>query len=175
MRIAVSCGHTLKGAGSGAVYNYFNESEIVRAVGYELIDILERKGHIAYNCTIDKASSQNDYLKKSVAMVNNSDCDLAISLHCNASANHKGQGIEVYTWNGYKHKEAVNIISQYEKSGFRNRGIKKGNHLFFLKKTNPRAMLIELFFLDNNQDRKLYNKLGHKQLARLIYYGLTSK
>ena len=171
-KFSINFGHTLEGAGCGAEYKGFNESEITRAVGKELINILERKGHIVYNSTIDVAASQNEYLKKAVEKVNNTDVDIAISLHCNASKLHTGNGVEVFTWNKTKHKEALNILEEFEYRGFKNRGVKKGNNLYFIKNTKPKSLLVEMFFIDNNKDRKLYNKYGHKELARMIYRGL---
>lgn len=173
-KFSINCGHTTAGAGTGAAYKEFNESEITRAVGQELISILKRKGHTVYNSTIDEAKSQNDYLKKAVEKVNNTDADIAISLHCNASALHTGKGVEVWTWNGKKHKEAINILEEFEYRGFKNRGIKKGNSLYFIKHTESKSILVEMFFLDNKTDRELYNKYGHKELARMIYRGLIA-
>lgn len=173
-RISINCAHTILGKGYGAYYNSFSESTIVRAVGYELMNILKRKGHKVFNSTVDIANSQNDYLKKAVKLVNNADVDLAISLHCNSSFLHTGNGIEIYSYNGKEHKEALNILEAFEKKGFNNRGVKDGSKLYFVKHTKPKALLIELFFLDNNIDRTLYNKLGHKELARLLFNAIAS-
>lgn len=174
-KFSINCSHTLSGKGTGASYKGFYESKITRAVGNELIRLLKNDGHTVHNSTVNYANTQNAYLKRSVEMVNIKDVDLAISLHCNASILHKGNGIEIYTWNGKEHKEAKNILKEFESKGFNNRGIKKGNNLYFIKNTKPKSLLVELFFLDNEKDRDLYHSLGYKGMAKLLYNALASK
>ena len=174
MKISINCGHCQSGKGTGAAYKGFYESKITRAVGNELIRLLKNDGHTVHNSTVNYADSQNAYLKRSVEMVNNKNVDLAISLHCNSSILHKGNGIEIFTWNGKEHKEAKNILKEFEKAGFKNRGVKKGNNLYFIKHTKPKSLLVEMFFLDNTKDRELYHSLGYKEMAKLIYNAIAS-
>jgi N-acetylmuramoyl-L-alanine amidase len=54
------------------------------------------------------------------------------------------------------------------KLGFRNRGIKDGRNLYVVKNTYAKAILVELFFLDNYTDRKLYLALGADKIATAI-------
>ena len=168
MKISINAGHTKSGGGYGAVYNGFKESEITRAVANELIKRLRNNGHTVYNSTVDYATTQNDYLNKAVKLANESGSELFISLHCNASAKHTGYGCECFTWKGQKVKEAVNICNQLNKLGFRNRGIKDGSKFYVIKKTKMTAILVELFFLDNETDRNLYSKIGVKKIANAI-------
>lgn len=167
MKISINAGHTKTGAGYGAVYKGFKESEITRAVANELIKQLKANGHTVYNSTIDYATHQ-EYLKKAVQLANNSGSDLFISLHCNASYKHTGYGSECWTWKGQKVKVANNICKELNKLGFRNRGIKDGSHFYVIKKTKMTAIIVELFFLDNETDRKLYNSIGFKKIAQAI-------
>ena len=166
--ISVNCGHTKAGTGYGAVSGRYKESEITRQVGTELIKLLKKKGHRVYNSTVDKATSQSNYLKKVVQLANNSGADLFISLHCNASATHKGYGSECWTYKGKKIEEAVNICVELRKLGFRNRGIKDGKDLYVVKKTKMPAILVEMFFLDNETDQQLYTRHGVKKIAQAI-------
>lgn len=168
MRISVNCGHTKTGAGYGAVSGKFKESDIVRAVGKELIRVLKSKGHTVYDSTVDSASTQNAYLKGVVSKANSQDIDLFISLHCNASGSHSANGVEVYTYKGRKLDEAVHVCYELSLKGFRNRGIKDGSNLYVVKSTKAPAMLVELFFLDNVTDQTLYGKIGYKTIARAI-------
>lgn len=168
MKISINAGHTKSGVGYGAVYNGFKESEITRAVASELIKQLKAMGHTVYNSTVNEAGSQNSYLQQAVKLANNMGAELFISLHCNASAKHSGYGSECWTWKGQKVKEAVNICNQLNKLGFRNRGIKDGSNFYVIKKTKMTAILVELFFLDNETDRKLYKDIGAKQIAKAI-------
>lgn len=168
MRISINCGHTVKGPGYGAVHEGYKESQITRAVGNELISILRRAGHTVHNSTVNYADSQNAYLKRVVEMVNGKDIDLFVSLHCNASASHEGNGVEVHTYKGRKLTQAVDVCGAVSGLGFRNRGIKDGSRLYVVRNTKAPAMLVELFFLDNPTDRGLYSAIGCKRLARVI-------
>ena len=166
--ISVNCGHTRSGAGYGAVSGRYKESEITRQVGTELIKLLKKKGHRVYNSTVDKADSQNSYLKKVVQLANNSGADLFISLHCNASATHQGHGSECWTYKGKRVKEAVNICVELNKLGFRDRGIKDGQKFYVVKHTKMPAVLVEMFFLDNETDQDVYKKINAKKIAEAI-------
>lgn len=168
MRISINAGHTIKGPGSGAIYKGFNESEINREVVKILKTILRQRGHSVHDSTVDSATTQNAYLRKVCERVNNSDAELFISLHCNASTLHTGHGVECYTWKGAKHAHASKICANLAKLGFRNRGIKDGRNLYVVKNTKPTAILVELFFLDNYEDRKLYLEKGAEQIAAAI-------
>lgn len=101
-------------------------------------------------------------------MVNAKNADFFISLHCNASASHTGNGVEVHTYRGRKLPQAAKVCEGLSKLGFRNRGIKDGSGLYVVKNTNPPAMLVEMLFLDNNTDQLLYKKHGCNVIARAI-------
>lgn len=168
--ISVNCGHTaISGKpGYGAVSGKYKESEITRLVGKEVIRLLRAKGHTVHNSTVDSASSQNAYLKSAVSKANASGASLFISLHCNASAAHNANGMEVYTWKGNKTDVAVRTCYELSLKGFKNRGVKDGSELYVIKGTKMNAILIEMFFLDSKTDQTLYNKLGAKGIAKAI-------
>lgn len=168
MKISVNAGHTKTGAGYGATYKGFHESEITRAVVAALIPKLKKRGHTVHSSTVDKADTQAAYLKKVCQLVNASGAELFLSIHCNASATHKGHGVECFTWNGKKHATAAKICAHVAGLGYKNRGIKDGSGLYVIKHTNPTAILVELFFLDNYTDRKLYLEHGADKIAEAI-------
>lgn len=168
MKITVNAGHTAKGAGYGAVYKGFNESDITRQVVRALIPKLKKRGHVVHNSTVDAAASQNAYLKKVCQLVNGSGAELFISVHCNASGTHLGRGVECYTWKGKKNATAAKICANVAALGTKNRGVKDGSKLYVIKHTKPTAILVELFFLDHYDDRKLYLDHGAEELAEAI-------
>lgn len=174
MKISINAGHTKSGAGSGAVYKGFNESEIARAVANALIKRLKKDGHTVHNSTVEAARSQSAYLKEACRLANNSGADLFVSIHCNASAKHTGRGVECWTWKGAKVPQAVKICENMAELGFRNRGIKDGRGLYVIKHTKAVAVLVELFFLDNNTDRALYEKHGADVIGAAIAAALKS-
>ena len=171
MKIAINCGHTLSGAGSGAV-GILNESTETRNVGNALINLLKSNGHEVVNCTIDKASSQNAYLVQAVEMANRQDLDYFISFHFNAS-NGKGHGVEVYTYEGRQFADALEVCTNISALGFANRGVKNGTGLYVVKKTKAKSMLIECCFVDNVEDVETYRRVGPNAIAEAVYNAIT--
>lgn len=171
MKIGVNCGHTLSGAGSGAV-GILNESTETRNVGNALINLLKSNGHEVVNCTIDKASSQNTYLAQAVEMANRQDLDYFISFHFNAS-NGKGHGVEVYTYEGRQFEDALEVCKNISNLGFANRGVKNGTGLYVVKKTKAKSMLIECCFVDNVEDVETYRRVGPNAIAEAVYKAIT--
>ena len=171
MKIGVNCGHTLNGPGSGAV-GILNESTETRNVGNALINLLKSNGHEVVNCTIDKASTQAEYLKKVVEMANRQDLDYFISFHFNAS-NGKGHGVEVYTYEGRQFEDALEVCKNISNLGFANRGVKNGTGLYVVKKTKAKSMLIECCFVDNVEDVETYRRVGPNAIAEAVYKAIT--
>ena len=168
MRICINAGHTKTGAGSGAEYKGLNEGQIVRQVAASLAEKLRQRGHKVTHATVERASTQNAYLREVCARANATDAELFISIHCNASATHLGKGVECFTWKGKKVKQAVRICDNLADLGFRNRGVKDGSMFYVVKHTKATAILVELFFLDNKTDRALFMKHGADKLAEAI-------
>lgn len=168
IKISINAGHTKAGAGYGAEYKGFRESEINRAVVKALIPKLQKRGHTVHNSTVDTAATSKAYLAQAVKLANNSGADLFLSIHCNASTAHTGHGVECWTYKGTQHTAAKRICANLAKLGYRNRGIKDGRNLYVVRNTTAKAILVELFFLDNYQDRKRYLELGADQIAEAI-------
>lgn len=168
IKISINAGHTAAGPGYGAVYKGFRESEINRAVVAALIPKLKKLGHTVHNSTVDKASTNKAYLRQVVKAANNSGAELFISIHCNASTAHTGHGVECWTYKGTQHTAAKRICANLSSLGFRNRGIKDGRNLYVVRYTTAKAILVELFFLDNYKDRKRYLEIGPDKIAEAI-------
>ena len=172
MKIGINCGHTVSGQpGCGAV-GFINESDETRKVGYKLMEYLKSAGHTVVNCTNDKAASTNENLSKIVAMANAQPLDLFVSIHFNSG---RGKGTEVYTYGGKEHAEALNILKNMSKLGFTNRGVKDGSSLYVVKRTNAKAMLIEVCFVDTKSDVELYEQRGANAVAKAICNAITGE
>lgn len=171
MIITINAGHTLTGPGSGAV-GIKNESIENREVTKNVIKYLKLLGHTVIECTVDKAESQEEYLKQVVAMANKHKADYFLSIHFNASAGGKGYGTEILTYNGIQLDPANRILSNISKLGFRNRGVKDGKGLYVIKYTKAKAMLVETCFIDNKDDMSKYNA---DSMAKAIVEGLTNQ
>ena len=172
MKIGINCGHTVSGQpGCGAV-GFINESDETRNVGYKLMEYLKSAGHTVVDCTNDKAASTNENLSKIVAMANAQPLDLFVSIHFNAG---RGKGTEVYTYGGKEYAEALNILKNMSKLGFTNRGVKDGSSLYVVKRTNAKAMLIEVCFVDTKSDVELYEQRGANAVAKAICNAITGE
>lgn len=172
MKIGVNCGHTLNGPGSGAV-GIMPESPETRNVGNAFTDLLIKNGHTVIDCTIDKASTQAEYLKKVVEMANRQDLDYFISFHFNAY-NGKAFGTEVYTYEGRQFEDALEVCKNISNLGFANRGVKNGTGLYVVKKTKAKSMLIECCFVDNAEDVDTYRRVGPNAIAEAVYKAITN-
>lgn len=172
MVIGINCGHTASGPGYGAV-GIIKESEHTRLVGQVLMVLLRAAGVTVVDCTIDKANSQNEYLAAAVTLANRQDLDWFISIHFNASTNHGGKGVEVYTYEGRQYQDALDVCNGIAAFGFTNRGVKAGTGLYVIRKTKAKSMLIEVCFCDNQEDISIYNAAGGAEgIAKAIYKGI---
>lgn len=172
MKIAIAAGHTKNGVGYGAC-GLLKESEETRKVANELLLLFRRKGHTAINCTVDKAHSVMGYLSEQVRLANESKSPLFICVHFNCS-NSKGKGVECYTWKANRLNEAIKICDNISMFGFKNRGIKDGSNLYVIRKTTMNAILVEVCFIDNEEDVRLYKEVGAKGIAYAIYNAIVS-
>lgn len=169
MIIGVNCGHTVEGPGTGAV-GLIKESEHTRLVGNVLMKKLMEAGVSVVNCTVDRAVSQEAYLEETVRIANRSSLDLFISIHFNASNEHRAHGTEVYTYGGKRHSAATAICAHLEKLGFSGRGVKDGSLLYVIRRTKAKAILIEVCFCDNKRDVEIYGRMGSGETVALAIY-----
>lgn len=176
----VHAGHNPDGKkGCGAI-GLIKESTEARKVKDEVIRLLKALGHTVYDCTIDDGKSSSDVLNRIVAKCNSHKVDYDISIHFNSGAkdtkgNGKTTGVEVLLYS-FRFQElndlANNICKEVAKLGYRNRGLKKRQDLYFLRKTVAKAMLIECCFVDDKDDVALYD---YKTMAKAIVKGVTGE
>lgn len=165
MIVGINCGHTINGQPGSGASGILNESDEARAVGYSLIYYLRERGVTVIDCTNDRASSTQENLSEIVAMANRQPLDLFVSIHFNSGG---GRGTEVYTYNGERFSQAELVCENMAELGFVNRGIKNGSNLYVIRRTNARAMLVEVCFVDTQSDAELYNRLGAARIAQAI-------
>ena len=171
MLFTINAGHTLQGKGTGAV-GFLNESKENRAVVAHVIKLLKQLGHSIIDCTIDKS---DNYLKEAVAAANKHKADLAVSIHFNSSGDSSANGVETLVYNSsndYTNKYANAINKEIAALGYRNRGIKQRQDLYWLKNTTSKAILIECCFVSNKADSDKYNAV---KMAEAIVKGLVGK
>lgn len=172
MRIGINCGHTVSGQpGCGAV-GYIDESVETREVGKRVMVLLRQAGHTVVDCTNDYAPSTSSNLGQIVSIANTQPLDLFVSIHFNSGG---GRGTEVWTYGGKHHTEAVNVCNALNKLGFVNRGIKDGSNLYVVRRSDAKAILIEVCFVDTKSDVNLYKQLGADRIAQAICTAITGQ
>lgn len=179
MRINVSAGHNPDGKVACGAVGLLKESTEARRVTNEVVRLLKEQGHTVYNCTCDNGTSQGDVLKKIVAKCNQHTVDLDVSIHFNAGAGSQkkngqttGTEVLVYDDSGKAMVSAQRVAKQISELGFKNRGIKIRDGLYFLRNTKSPAMLIECCFVDDGDDAELYD---YKKMAAAIARGITGE
>lgn len=95
--------------------------------------------------------------------------DLVVQLHLNAFDG-SAEGTEVWY---VTQKETAERVAAKLGEVWKNRGAKYSNGLYWLKKTNPPAILIESFFCDSKKDYDKAVKLGYEKHGRLIAEGIV--
>lgn len=175
----ISAGHNPAGKTACGACGFLDESIENRLITKEIVRLLKSYGQKAYDCTCNNGKDQSDVLKKVVAKCNKRNVILDISIHFNSGRNDsKGDqiaaGCEVYCTADIGIKKAVSeqIRNNMKKLGFPDRGTKTTNHLYYLNHTINKAILVEVCFVDDKDDFKLYQKAGYKKVAEAIAKGI---
>lgn len=175
-KIFLSAGHG--GSDPGAVANGLKEKDINLQALLSCKEILEAHG-VEVVCS--RIKDENDTVYDEVKEANSSGADIAVSFHANAGG---GDGFEAfyYTTNA-KGKKLAELAEKHVKAiGQNSRGIKSGNHLWFIKKTTMPAVLFESFFVDNKTDKAIGDTVAEQKAfgeayakAILEYLGIGEK
>ncbi|WP_079527083.1 N-acetylmuramoyl-L-alanine amidase [Solibacillus isronensis] len=171
--LTISAGHYGKGTGASG---YMNEGEETVSLVQELGKKLQQKG-VKVKVIIDNQSkSQQQNLTYLVKQHNATQRELDVSIHFNsASAQQKeGIGTEVLYVNPTMAAFAQKMSTAIANAGkFKNRGAKQRTNLAFLNGTTKKAILIEVCFVNSEQDVKLY-RANKDQIIEAIAETLKS-
>jgi len=143
------------GNDSGAILGGRKESNDVLSIGKEIA--LEMRRH---DVEVDETRTTDATVSLSARsdFENNNSYDYFVSFHRNAF-NNKAHGVETFTYykSSKKSKElAKKVQSKLISLGFTNRGTKEAN-FHVLRETKAPAILIEMGFIDNVEDNKLFD------------------
>jgi len=143
------------GKDSGAILGNRQESNDVLSVGKEVAVEMRRHG-----VTVDETRTSDSTLslKDRSSFENRKSYDYFISFHRNAF-NKSVHGVETFTYpqSSKMAKElAKKVQSNLVAQGFTDRGIKEAN-FHVLRETKAPAILVEMGFIDNVEDNKLFD------------------
>lgn len=163
MIINIHAGHNPDGMKACGAAGFILESTEARRVKDIAMGYLRKYGHTVYDCTVNDGVSQVDILNKIVKKCNVHKADLNVSVHFNAGAKKKKDGkttgseVYVYQLGGIAEDAGLMILDEFEELGFRNRGVKVNKNLAVLRRTVDPAILIEVCFVDDPDDIRMYN------------------
>lgn len=161
--VFLSAGHG--GSDPGAVANGLYEKTINLNTLLACKKELVRHG-VTVICSREK--DVDDPVAQEVKEANGSNADLAVSFHANAGG---GDGFEVYhhSANVYGKKLARLCEDHVKTIGQNSRGVKIGDKLHFIKNTKMTAVLVESFFVDNKNDKKIGDTTEEQQAFGIAY------
>ena len=172
MNFNIHAGHNPDGKIACGASGYIKESTEARNVVRDVIAELKRRGHNGFDCTCNNGTGQTDVLRKICSKANTRTVDCDVSIHFNSS-NGQGNGTEVLYKTSNGSKWATKVQKSIVKGcGFKDRGIKKRDNLYYLNNTKNVAILIEVCFVDNKAD---VNKYNSKKVAKAIVDGLVGE
>ena len=166
MKILLIAGH---GDGDcGAIGNGYKEADLTREVAALLKAELEGYADVTI---ADTSKNWFAYLK--THFFNFKPFDYVLEIHFNAGG---GTGTEIYITTSEKtHGVETNIVSGISGIGFKNRGVKRKNWSVIdkAKKQGVSSALLEVCFIDNSYDVKLYHS-KKKEVIKAIANGIIS-
>ena len=142
-KVFLSAGHG--GNDPGVVANGLYEKNINLNELLACRDVLKAHG-VKVVCS--RTTDANDPVAQEVKEANASGADIAVSFHTNAGG---GDGFEAFYYeSSAKGKKLASLCEKHVKSiGQNSRGLKSGNHLYFVRNTKMPAVLVESFFIDS--------------------------
>ena len=170
MKIAIDFGHGV-GQDRGAV-GIITEESVINSVGTLVFQGLRNSGHQVLEVRPSgEGMSVSQSLSYRTTSSNNYGAELYVGIHANAGG---GVGTEIFTYQGNRMSQAVNVLNNIVSLGFRDRGIKDGSNLYVIRNTIAQAMLIEICFIDTQSDVDLYNQIGYAAIANEIVKGINN-
>lgn len=157
--IYLDAGHG--GADSGAISNTFLEKDmnllLVNKLAIELISrgamvFLTRDGD--YDLSESTINRKRNDLYQRAKLINNSGCDMYISMHMNSSPSSKWNGIQVFYSNVVSdNKKIAEVVTKSLSDNMKNvREYKKENGYYMYSKIKVPGILVEAGFISNSND-----------------------
>lgn len=167
-RIVIDAGHG--GQDIGATHGFYSEKQIVSNIAKQ---IASQNRNTEIEIILTRDDDEFSSLQERTEKINKLQPDLVISLHVNKNTNEEANGIEAYVSEQNERFEASKahaeeLISVLSDNKLRSRGVKTAP-MYLLKNTKSPAVLLELGFLSNANDRSyLSSNSGQKEIAQKI-------
>jgi N-acetylmuramoyl-L-alanine amidase len=162
-KVFLSAGHG--GSDPGAVANGLYEKAINLNALLACREELVRHG-ITVVCS--RTTDADDPVVQEVKEADASKADLAVSFHANAGG---GDGFEAYYYSSNENgKKLASLCEKHVKAlGQNSRGIRRGDHLYFVRNTRMTSVLVESFFVDNAADKKVGDTILEQKAFGVAY------
>lgn len=167
MHIAIAGGHSAYARGASG---YLDEYDCDRAFVAQLIDAFDAQGWYVTDCS-NEESDVSAELREECRAANASGADLFIAVHFNAGG---GTGTEVWHYPCSIAETCAREVSRELASalGLPNRGAKSTAGLYVLNHTEMPAILIEVCFVDTEQDAEAWHATSWNALCGAVVRGL---
>ena len=150
------------------------ETDVVLEVSKLVRKLLSDKG---VNVKLTRKNEVNLDLSPRVSFANNTDADIFVSIHANASRGKRRDinGLETFYFKGWRGRLLAKKIQKQilrVSPGSPDRGVKQGR-FYVIKNTRMPAVLVEIGFLTGRLDARRLEKNSHrKKLAYAIAKGI---
>ena len=173
------------GRDPGATYKDIKESDINLQISTILKEILENEGATVYMTrsgdydlsTINTKNHKKSDLENRAKLINESNCDLYISIHLNSDTGSTWNGLQIfYTTKNKNNKEiADQIEKQFKNEMNMQRKSKIIKNMYLFDRITKPGILIEVGFISNENDRyKLQQEDYQKKVAITIKNSLIN-
>ena len=166
------------GTDPGAEYKDIYEKNINLSISLKLQEELGKLGAIVYLTrdgdydlsvpnTINRKRSD---LSRRSNIINNSLCDLFLSIHLNAESSGKWRGLQIFYDDASEDNKKIAELFQKElnKNLKGNREMKEVSDLYLQKRIKRPGVLVEVGFLSNASDRYLLKSETYQQKVALV-------
>ena len=167
------------GRDPGAIYKETKESDINLEIAKEIKNTLEQNGAIVYltrtgDYDLSKPTATNHKksdLKERARIINESNCDIYISIHLNSDPSPTWQGTQIfYTTKNNENQKIAEITSEKFKTNLNSkRKPKQLKNMYMFDRIEKPGILVEAGFISNENDRYLLKQKEHqKKIAETI-------
>lgn len=171
------------GIDPGSIYKDIYEKDINLNICLKLKKELEKMGALVYLTRYDDydlstpntSTRKKSDLNNRVRLINDSQADMYLSIHLNATNKENWHGAQVFYDDINKENKRIALILQkeFQKNTNTNREIKKISTMLLNRKVTIPGVLIEAGFLTNNNERYLLKQNEYQEkISKIITKGV---